>query len=156
MPATVAFESKSGEALAVYQNNLSGTERCIQSAMRQDIGSINVMAIDNGSVDGCGPWLRSLPRVTTISHPRRRNLHKIWNEGLILAFRKLRLDHLLIINNDIILRPDMYRLLAEDGGGFVTGVAVDSMEQLTTDDPGNRRPHLRVTQARWWQGASLW
>lgn len=126
--------------VTVVCNNLVGTQKCIQSAMRQDI-PVNILAVDNGSTDGCGPWLRSLPRINVLSHPKRRNLHKIWNDAMVLGFQRMKLDHILIINNDIVLRPDTYHLLAADGGGFVTGVAVDSEEQFKQVDPKNRRPH---------------
>lgn len=52
----------------------------------------------------------------------------------------------LVCNNDIVLRPDTYRRLVDEGesAGFVTAVGVDDpkkIEQLEVPNPASKRPH---------------
>jgi GT2 family glycosyltransferase len=128
-------------------NNLAGTKRCVQSCLDQDIaGGVQIMAVDNGSTDGTGPWLRSLvangqPNIVVIPHTHMISLNKVWNQCLGWAFASLKLDYALVINNDLELRPDTYRLLVEDGGGFVTGVSVQHREAMATANPASKSPH---------------
>jgi len=117
------------------------TARCIDSALAQDVDDVKVLVIDNGSRD-CGPMLRSYGgRITLVSYSMPRSLNVVWNMTLDLAFRSLRLDHALVINNDTVLRPDTYRLLRDDGGLFVTGVSVDTMQAMKHADVTSKSPH---------------
>src|SRR5258706_1924293 len=128
-------------------NNLAATKRCIQSCLDQDItGGVNIVAIDNASADGTGPWLRSLigygqRNIMVQSHLRPHSLNRVWNESLRLAFHSLKLDYALVINNDLQLRPDTYRLLVADGGAFVTGVSVSDEKLMHGADPTSKSPH---------------
>lgn len=125
-------------------NNPFLTKRCVESVLTQDIGDIHLLAIDNGSTDGVGAYLRTLThdgRVTLIAHSKMVNLNRIWNDALRLAFDSLRLDYALVINNDVILRTDTMRSLVEDGGLFVTGVSVGSMTQTQEKNVSSRSPH---------------
>ena len=65
----------------------------------------------------------------------------MWNEALTLVFDSLRLEYALVINNDVILRTDAYRLLRDDGGLFVTGVGVGTPEEMAQATPTARSPH---------------
>lgn len=118
------------------------TQAAIESALAQDIGDVWLYAIDNASTDGTGDYLRTLGvRTTVVAHMRPQGLSRVWNEALTLAFDSLRLEHALVINNDVILRTDTYRLLRDDGGLFVTGVGVGIREQMTSCDPMSHSPH---------------
>jgi GT2 family glycosyltransferase len=121
------------------------TKAAIDSALAQDIGEVRALVIDNASTDGTGPWLRTLDseRITVLQHLRPISLNRIWNKALDLAFRSLHLDHALVINNDVTLRTDTYRLLRDTGLPFVTGVGVDSLDQALAAQPApaNRSPH---------------
>ena len=108
--------------------NLPMTARCVESAHNQDI-PVTLMCIDNGTTDGCGPWLRANSDIV-VSFTRPKGLSCVWNRMLAYAFDTLRLPWALVMNNDTILRPDTYRLLVEDGGSFVTAVGVSSMAQM--------------------------
>lgn len=104
------------------------------------------MAIDNASADGTGPWLRSLigygqRNIMVQTHLRPHSLNRVWNESLRLAFHSLKLDYALVINNDLQLRPDTYRLLVADGGPFVTGVSVSDEKLLRSTDASSKSPH---------------
>lgn len=118
------------------------TQQCIASCLAQDIGDVWLYIIDNASTDGTGEWLRTLGvRTTLVTHRRPVGLHKVWNEALTLAFDSLRLPFALVVNNDVILRTDTYRLLRDDGALLVTGVGVDSVEAMEACDPKARSPH---------------
>jgi GT2 family glycosyltransferase len=120
---------------------LADTKACIQSCLHQTIGDIAVLTIDDGSED-CGPYLRSLrgPFIQ-IAYQKSRGLNHAWNEGLRFALDKLQLPHALVINNDLVLRPDTYEVLVADGGGFVTGVGVDTMDNTQRINPSSKTPH---------------
>lgn len=121
------------------------TEQALASCLLQDIDggeNLCVHVIDNGSRDGCGPWLRSLnPPVYLSTYPATRSLNKVWNYALDLAFYGLKVDYVLVVNNDVILRTDTYRLLRDDGGLFVTGVSVSTMAETEQADPKSKSPH---------------
>lgn len=118
------------------------TKACVESCLAQDIGDVWLYAIDNASTDGTGEYLQTLGvRTTVVSHMRPQGLHKVWNQALTLAFDSLRLDYALVVNNDVILRTDTYRLLRDDGGLFVTGVGVGSVADMEKCDPTAHSPH---------------
>jgi hypothetical protein len=75
------------------------------------------------------------------THLRAHSLNRVWNEALRLTFHSLKLDYALVINNDLTLRPDTYRLLVADGGLFVTGVSVSDEKLLQSTDPTSKSPH---------------
>src|SRR6266536_4253974 len=102
----------------------SMTRACMHSLLAQDIDNVRVLAIDNGSQDGVGSYLRTLPlrQVTLLTKHPRISLNKVWNECLRMAFDDVKLDYALIANNDTVLHPATYRLLRDDGGLFVTAV----------------------------------
>lgn len=119
------------------------TRRAVESALRQHVdGGVVLNAIDNGSTDGCAAYLRALNgSVILQTYARPQNLHRVWNQALRLAFEKLHVEHVLVINNDVVLRPDTYRSLLADGGMFVTGVGVDTIEGTYQANPLSRSPH---------------
>lgn len=121
----------------------SMTKDCMRSLLAQDIGDVRVLAIDNGSSDGVGSWLRSQQdeRVQVISYAPRKSLNKVWNNALRLAFERWKLEYVLVVNNDTVLMPEAYRLLRDDGGWFVTCVGVAPGQALTIGDLSEHRPH---------------
>lgn len=116
------------------------TRRCINSLLAQDIET-SVFVVDNGSRDGCGSLLRSYgSRISRIAHMQTVSLNQVWNEALGMAFDSLKLDYAWVVNNDCVFRPDTFRLMLADGGGFVTGVGVDRLTDEPVD-PASRSPH---------------
>ena len=116
--------------------------RCtIDSLLAQDI-PVTVFAIDNGS-EGLHPVLSSYGKhISTISHVKRHSLSSVWNEALSMAFDSLKLEYALVVNNDVELRPETYRLLLADGASFVTAVGVRPREHMASlPDELNRSPH---------------
>lgn len=118
------------------------TRAAIDSVLAQDIpGGVTLMVIDNGSRD-CGPVLRSYGRrITLVSYSSQHSLNKVWNDAIDLAFDSLHLDCVLVVNNDVVLAPHTFRLLAADGGGFVTGVGTSDLTSISKADPASKRPH---------------
>lgn len=119
------------------------TERAVRSALVQDIGDVRVVVIGNGCVDGTVEHIRAKfwgdARVIIIAHSMR-SLNWVWNRAIEHAMNNGE-QYVLIINNDVELRTDTYRLLVDDGGLFVTGVSVGDAVECTTADPSSRSPH---------------
>lgn len=120
------------------------TKRCIDSALAQDIGDVRVLVIGNGCADGTIQMLYARywnePCVQIIAHATMRSLNYVWNDAIGSAFISGH-EHVLVINNDIVMRPDTFRLLVQDGGLFVTGVSVGSMTETAKVHVGSRSPH---------------
>jgi len=116
------------------------TKNAIESCLAQDIGDVQILVIDNGSRD-CGPVLRSFGnRINLVTYGMQRSLNLVWNTAIDLVLG-MGCEHVLVVNNDVVLAPWTYRLLRDDGGDFVTGIGVNDIEQTKTCDPSNKRPH---------------
>lgn len=120
--------------------SIAMTKSCVASLLSQDI-PVQILAIDNGSDDGCAQYLRTCRDVQVITYPKPMGLSRLWNNALDLAFDHLKLPYAMICNNDVILRSDTYRWLVANGGPFVTGIGVSSHEQTLATDVTNRRNH---------------
>lgn len=105
--------------------------------MEQDIPTI-LHVVDNDSVDGTTEFLEScIDHLHTFRPPL--GVSSGWNFALVNAFRQA--DHVLVVNNDAVLRPDTYRSLLEDGGDFVTAVSVDNHQGILGEWRKAPRPH---------------
>ncbi|KKL48956.1 hypothetical protein LCGC14_2320320 [marine sediment metagenome] len=111
--------------LMVAHNLSHMTMKAVVSALRQDIGNVRVWLVNQGSTDGLAIKGDALyPEVVTTHHyPPLTSLAAAWNLGLS---NLLEGDggKVLVVNNDVELIPETYRLLVKDGGGFVTAVGV--------------------------------
>ena len=122
------------------------TMKAIVSALRQDIGNVRVWLVNQGSKDGLPQAAEALyPDVVTTHHyPPLPSLAAAWNLGLS---NLLEGDggKVLVVNNDVELIPETYRLLVKDGGGFVTAVGVTPTPEnpfdATVGDLTKSRPH---------------
>lgn len=141
------------------RNDIEGTKRAIESFKAQDVGDVRIFIVDNTNstdviddefFDECGLFVRE-----------NKSVSESWNFGLMYLFsfdqwfeeisetfgKQLKspyeINHVLVCNNDIILRPETYRLLLEDGGDFVTGGSDESIDCLHGELPENmeRSPH---------------
>lgn len=132
-----------GLILIVARNNKALTQSAVKSALGQE-HPCDVWVIDNASSDDTLQWLRakaaSLDALHWWTHPVQKSLAACWNEGLVRGF-KLH-TRILVINNDVELRPDTFHLLAEWGGDFTTGVSVNSkLELRTSESPISQSAH---------------
>src|SRR5882724_7364935 len=123
--------------------SLPMTRNCVQSLQAQDIaGGVTLYLIDNGTNDGCGPYIRAQEGIS-VAYTKPKGLSQTWNRALAHCFDQLHLPYALVVNNDTVLRPDTYRLLVEDGGPFVTAVGVnrpDIFEEAVLVDPRRLHP----------------
>jgi len=131
--------------IMLTRNNLHLTRKAVKTILAQDLeGGVDLFIIDNGSTDGTIPWLftqRDLHWVCP--SPPLSGVAESWNRGLAMFFG-MGADYVLVVNNDIELRPDTYRHLINDGGGFVTAVGSDDPEKikaLNEPDASKKRPH---------------
>lgn len=117
-------------------NNKDLTMQVVQDGLNQDI-PVQVVVWDNGSKDGTVQDLDALgdPRLTVISSDKNIGVGPAWNQLCGLVFGGILgppSDHVLIVNNDVRLRPDTYRNLLVPKGGLVTAVNVGSWEKAST------------------------
>ena len=140
--------------LCPVRNNLALTKEAMRTFLAQDIGNIRVLLIDNASSDGTFDWAQSLPNNVFIARmDPPAGVGESWNRGLEHIFGE-GAEHALVVNNDVELRPDTYRWLLEDGGGFVTAVGVrergqvfsaethmDALSGYPVPNPAAKRPH---------------
>ena len=132
--------------LLVGRNNLALTKLAVRSALAQDLPlPYGVLLVDNASTDGTGAWARAKDRIALIATEKQWSLSRCWNEGLRACF-SAGYEAVLVLNNDVRIRPDTLRLLLEHGGEFVTCVSVGTEgECLGTRTVetlrGTERPH---------------
>src|SRR4051812_10707030 len=101
------------------RNNLHLTREAVRTFRAQDIGDVEIYIIDNGSTDGTSDWLFANHGLFRAHHQGYgRSVAASWNSALEYIFNVLHQDHALVVNNDVELRPDTYRHLVADGGGF--------------------------------------
>jgi GT2 family glycosyltransferase len=124
--------------LIPVHNSLELTKQAIASILKQDL-DITLYVIDNASTDDTRQWLND----NRILHWTRgtNGVSAAWNHGLDYLFNTADCEHVLCVNNDVVLRPDTYRVLLEDGGLFVTAVSVGDVNQLDWDGVPRKRPH---------------
>jgi len=84
--------------------------RCLPSVLGQDYPNFEVLLVDNGSTDSSLEWVASTyPQVRTL--PQERNLG--YAGGMNAGWRAAQGDLIAFLNNDVILRPDWLRALAQ-------------------------------------------
>ncbi len=118
-------------------NAIELTKQAVRSILEQDI-PVELHVVDNHSTDGTAEWLETFVPNLTVFKPAL-GVSSGWNFALTTIFR--RSDHALVVNNDVILRPDTYRSLLEDGGPFVTAVSVNDPEGIKGEWRKAPRPH---------------
>jgi GT2 family glycosyltransferase len=127
--------------LMLTYNSIHLTKDAVMSVLEQDV-PVSLIAYDDGSTDGTLEWLRSCGIYTRCY--RRAGVTKMWNLelGYQFGFNTPAQDYVLVINNDIRLRPDTLRTLIADGGQFVTAVGTSSGAQFPGEpSQGRRSPH---------------
>lgn len=128
-------------------NNLTLTRAALQSALLQDYsgGDCGVMIIDNESTDSTPQWLAANRGFSTVVFRERQSVAYCWNYILEWAFAPLnpgKYDGVLILNNDVEVRPDTVEWLMRDPALFVTCISVRSESELNyPSPPATRRPH---------------
>lgn len=109
-----------GAILIVAHNNLHLTKRAVHTALDQTV-PVHVLVIDNGSTDSTARWLASKRRraldeggsCSVIVPDTYLSLAACWNLGLRTFFRVASITKVLVLNNDVEIRPDSYEMLAD-------------------------------------------
>jgi GT2 family glycosyltransferase len=105
----------------------------VRSAQDQDV-PCTILVIDNHSSDDTSHWLRAKAGLIKIYFPETISLASCWNSGIAIL-RSISPSPILIMNNDIEIKPWTYRVLREQGKPFVTGVSVSTREQYDVGEP---------------------
>lgn len=125
--------------LMLTRNNLALTKKAVESVLSQFI-PVELLVFDNGSTDGTSEWLPTNDPGSKFMAWRsllNQGVSAGWNWGLDYFFRS-GCEQVLVLNNDLVLPPWMYRELLSYDAPFVTGVAVDNTE--FTERPPIRCP----------------
>ncbi|TFE27844.1 glycosyltransferase family 2 protein [Cohnella luojiensis] len=85
--------------LIVTLNNLTQTQRCLESIRLFTDAPYELILIDNGSEDGTVAWLSEQPDVRLISNGTNRGFAEACNQGAAAA----KGDNILLLNNDTIV-----------------------------------------------------
>lgn len=134
--------------LILTRNCLELTKRCLVSVIHQDVG-VDVMFIDNGSTDGTVEWIKEREiakpggNVTVAIQSENLGVSRGWNLGLYYYFSSPWMcDHVFVVNNDTVLAPWTFSELLSYDLPFVTGIAVDNVEQIKEKPAkGDLSPH---------------
>ena len=96
-------------AIIVNWNDRDRTADCLRSLSAQDHPAVDIIVCDNGSTDGSVPFLRErFPQVRIIENRRNLGFGAAVNRG----FEAARGEHLIFLNNDLVLAPDCLRRLS--------------------------------------------
>lgn len=129
--------------LMLARNNIDLTKKAVKSVYAQDV-PVELLLIDNASTDGTSEWARTQMEMGTMYFDPPKSVAESWNIGLKFFF-DAGAEYVLVVNNDIELRPDTYRHLIADGGLFVTAIGMRDRERIMPPyldpDPANRRNH---------------
>lgn len=104
------------------RNNLTLTKKAVETFRKQDIeGGVEIFIINNASTDGTSEWINTQRDLAQMYFNPPLSVAQSWNRALEHVFR-IGATYALVVNNDVELRPDTYRLLVEEGSNFVTAV----------------------------------
>lgn len=118
-------DSKPYHAVIVARNNLDLLKVAARTTLLQDV-PVELLIVDNGSSDGTAAWLRDYcrrdQRVSNLTFYPQHSVARAWNAALQFLFKRKDADRVLVLNQDVVLRPDTVRWLAAENADFVTGV----------------------------------
>lgn len=106
----------------------------VDTSLSQDIGDVNLLAWVNGSASTVMA-LEALknPKIFIVDAGSNIGVGPAWNQICHLLFGGVlgggQAEHILITNDDILMRPDTYRHLLIPKGGFVTPINVGDWEK---------------------------
>lgn len=116
-------------AIPAYKNKLL-TLQTIEDCFNQDL-KCEVVILDNSPDEELFDALKWLD-IIILRSPQNLGVGASWNALCSYVFQIEDQSHVLLINNDVRLRPDLYSTLLKEhsrnSGGFISGVNVDSLE----------------------------
>lgn len=102
-------------------DNLEMTKKAVESALTQDLLDLSVTVVDNGSTDGTRQWLDGRPPMQSVIHYDQNVAPtRLANDTLFRLFKIQEQEHVLVMPNDAILPPNMYREMLKWPRGIVT------------------------------------
>lgn len=119
--------------------------KALPSILTQTI-PVRIFAINNGSKDNTAFVLKELgnDHVVVNCYPQL-GVAGAWNYGLSYLFEKMGADKVLVLNQDIQVRPDTYEQLRGENAPFISAVStmdVQKLHDIPEWHPGQgRRPH---------------
>lgn len=90
-------------------NNLAYNKQCIESIRKfTDVGTYEIVVVDNNSTDGTSEWLKEQYDIKVIFNKENVGFPKGCNQGIELANKE---NDILLLNNDIIVTPNWLKNL---------------------------------------------
>ena len=100
---------KTISAIIVNWNNKEAAAACVRSLQAQTGVDVEIIVCDNASTDGSVAHLRGLfPDIRIIQNSENLGFGPALNKGLAVAGG----EHLIFLNNDLVLEPDCLRHLS--------------------------------------------
>lgn len=114
----------------------------LESLLAQTV-SVRIFAINNGSKDNVPFVLNGLGKehIVINAYPQL-GVAGAWNTGLRYLFDVEGAEKVLVVNQDIVLRPETYEVLLNQKADFVTAVSVNTISQLKEARPSYANPRL--------------
>lgn len=117
--------------LILTRNCLDLTKRCVESVRKQDIPA-HIYIYDNGSTDKTCGWLEAETGKDFgwSGSPVNDGVSIGWNIGLDYLFDHLKAEHVLVLNNDVILPAYAYSEFIGYSVPFVSGTETREVFQI--------------------------
>lgn len=94
--------------IVVNYNRKSYLQSCLESITLQSFSPLEIIVVDNASIDGSVDMLRQdYPAVRIIENRKNRYFGSAYNQGINVSKGEL----VLCLNNDVVLAPDLITLL---------------------------------------------
>jgi GT2 family glycosyltransferase len=147
--ARTLSELADASVIIVHYNGLEQLRRCLDSVLRSDAQSAEVLVVDNASLDSCtdsiGP---EYPKVRFVKSPRNLGSSGGWNLGAKAASR----DVLVFLNDDVLVPPKWLDLLSshlvDPRLGAASGLALFLDDPKTINSAGGLLDFLGFGQNR--------
>lgn len=130
--------SEVNHVLVLSYNGLPLLKRCIASVRQQDIQT-SLFVVDNHSTDGAAEWLLE-SGVNGLWDQKNRGVSAGWNHGLRIMFDHEGADHVLVLNQDVVIGNSFYLDLLAFDVPLVTGFPTEDMGKLDYREEG-LEPH---------------
>lgn len=121
----------------LVHNGVEFTRGCVPTLLAQDIGDVHLTIVANAPDQATQEYLINVPNVTR--YIAQVSVTKAWNDAIKAAWDAGE-NHVLVVNNDIILRPDTYRYLYVSQHPLVFSEGVSSHEEMHASAPSKLAP----------------
>ena len=126
-------------------------DRCVQSILQQTYTDFELIAVDDGSPDRCGPmcdeWAARDSRIRVI-HKENGGLSDARNAGIDWAFAHSDSRWLFFVDSDDLLHPEALQRLLEAAIEFDVDISIGGFAETSGDLPAVEQSAL---QPRLWE-----